>query len=207
MKSFKKIVFLLSLFLFSSIFASAQCRDCIIGKVKNEKGKSLAEVTVTVRKDGKDIKSAETDRKGNFQLTDLRPGRYNLVFEKSGYSTGVLKNVEVRENKRNNLDDRLIMKVDLGTLVVVEASVFNQNGFVLYGAKVLIEEVLSDGTTKKVGSGYSSQDGDIVFRFPEKATTYRVTASVKGISAAKDIEVNEAAIYRASITLDLSQDR
>lgn len=206
MMNVKKICLFLSLLLFSSIFAAAQCKDCIIGQVKNEKGKTIEGVTVTVRLDGADLKSAETDRKGKFELAGLKPGRYNLVFEKAGYSTGVLKNVEVRENKRNNLKDGLVMRVDRGTLVMVEASVFNQNGFSLYGARVEIFEVLSDGTTKKLDSGYSSQDGDIVFRFPERATTYRVTASVKGISASKDIEVNEAAIYRTSITLDLSAE-
>lgn len=207
MRSFIKTGLFLGLFLLTALPAAAQCRDCIVGKVKNEKGKSMEAVTVTVRQDGKDLKSVETDSKGKFQLTDLAPGLYNLVFEKAGYSTGILKNVEVRRDKRNNLDDRLVMKVDRGTLVIVEASVFNQNGFSLQGAKVVIEEVLSDGTTKKLDSGYSSRDGDIIFRFPEKATTYRVTASVKGLSAAKDVEVNEAAIYRTSITLDLSRDR
>lgn len=203
----KKISLILLLLLFSSVFAVAQSNTgSIIGKVRNTKGKSLADVSVTARQDGKEVKSTETDKKGEFQLSGLQPGRYNLVFDKPGFSSGVLTNVEVRAKKKNNLKDRLIMSIDQGTLVIVEASVFNQNGYSLYGAKVLIEEVLSDGTTKKVGSGYSSRDGDIIFRFSEKPTTYRVTASVKGISATKDVEVNEAAIYRTSITLDLSKD-
>lgn len=207
MSFIKKFGLILLLLVFSSIYASAKCKDCIIGKVRNQKGKALAGVSVTARLDGKNIKSTTTNQKGKFELTNLKPGFYNLVFDKNGYSTGILRNVEVRRNKRNNLKDRLIMSVDRGTLVIVEASVFNQNGFSLQGARVLIEEVLSDGTTKKVGSGYSSRDGDIIFRFPEKTTKYRITASVKGISASKEIEVNEAAMYRTAITLDLSKDR
>lgn len=205
MKSVTKIVLPIVLILLSSVFVAAKCKNCIVGNVKNEKGKTIEGVTVRVRQDGQDLKSTTTDSKGYFELTNLKEGLYNLVFDKDGYGSGILLNVEVRKNKRNNLKDRLVLKVDQGTLVIVEASVFNQNGFALYGAKVEIEEVLSDGTTKKLGSGYSSQDGDIVFRFPEKATTYRVTASVKGISATKEIKVNEAAIYRAAITLDLTK--
>ncbi len=202
----KKFSLLVLLVLFSTVFAAAQTGS-VIGKVRNTKGKSLEGVTVDARQDGKSIKTTETDSKGKFQISGLEPGRYTLVFDKAGFSTGILTNVEIRPKGKNNLEDRLVMKTDQGTQVIVEASVFNQNGFALYGAKVLIEEVLSDGTTKKMGSGYSSQDGDIIFRFPEKATTYRITASVKGISASKDVEVNEAAIYRAAITLDLSSEK
>lgn len=201
----KKLSFLLLVSLCSSVFALAQTGS-IIGKVRNQKGKSLQGVEVKARQDGKTVKTTETDKKGKFKLSNLKPGRYILVFDKAGYSTGALTNVEVRAKGKNNLGDRLILAVDQGTLVIVEASVFNQNGFSLYGAKVLVEEVLSDGTTKKVGSGYSSRDGDIIFRFPEKVTKYRITASVKGISASKEIEVNEAAMYRTAITLDLSKD-
>lgn len=201
----KKISLIIFLLLFSSIFVAAQTGS-VIGKVRNTKGKSLEGVIVDARQDGKSMKTTETDSKGKFQISGLEPGRYTLVFDKAGFSTGALTNVEVRAKKKNNLGSRLILKVDQGTLVIVEASVFNQNGFSLQGAKVVIEEVSSDGTTKKVGSGYSSRDGDVVFRFPEKPTTYRVTASVKDISATKDVEVNEAAMYRTAITLDLTKD-
>ncbi len=202
----KKISFILFLFLFSSVFAFGQTGS-LFGKVRDNKGKSLEGVTVDARKDGDSIKTTETDRKGKFQISGLEPGRYTLVFDKEGFSTGALTNVEVRSNKKNNLQDRLIMKVDQGTLIIVEASVFNQNGFALQGAKVVIEEVLSDGSTKKVGSGTSSRDGDVIFRFKEKPTTYRVIASVKGISETKDVEVNEAALYRTSIILDMTKDK
>jgi hypothetical protein len=205
MKVIRKISLSLLLILFASIFAFAQTGS-IIGKVRDPKGNSLEGVEVQARQDGKSIQSTETDKKGKFRLSGLQPGKYTLTFDKAGFSTGALRNVEVRAKGKNNLGDRLVMAVDQGTLIIVEASVYNQNGFSLYGAKVEIAEILSDGSTKKVGSGYSSKDGDIVFRFPEKPAKYRITASVKGLSASKELEVNEAAIYRTSITLDLSKD-
>ncbi len=202
----KKLTLIMSILLLVSSFAVAQkTTGSIIGKVRDHKGKSLKGVVVEAKQDGKTFKQTETDDGGKFRLSDLEEGRYTVVFDKAGFSTAALTNIEVRAKGKNNLGDRLQMNVDQGTLVIVEASVYNQNGFVLYGAKVEVEEILSDGTTKKVGSGVSSRDGDVIFRFPEKPTTYRITASVKGLTASKDVEVNEAAIYRTALTLDLSK--
>ncbi|MGI8544597.1 MAG: carboxypeptidase-like regulatory domain-containing protein [Aridibacter sp.] len=206
MKVLQKISFaLLFCFVFSA-FAVAQETGSVKGKVHTEDGDKIVGAKISVRLDGEDLKSTTSDLKGEFRLSDLTPGRYNLVFEKKGFSSGVLYNVEIRSKKTNNLKDRLILSIDRGTLIIVEASIFNHNGISIYGAKVQIEEVYSDGKTKKVGSGYSSRDGDIIFRFKERPTKYRVTASVKDITANKEIEVNEAAIYRTAITLDLSKN-
>ncbi len=206
-----KVLRRISLFLLFSLILSAvvfaQETGSIKGKVRNEDGDKIAGAKITVRLDGKDLKSTVADSKGEFRISDLNPGRYNLLFEKNGFSSGVLYNVEVRSKKTNNLKDRLILTVDQGTLTIIEASVFNQNGFSLPGAKVEIEEVFSDGKTKKLGSGYSSRDGDVVFRFEQKPTKYRITASVKDISVTKEIDVYEAAIYRTAMTLDLSKEK
>lgn len=205
MRILRQISFVLLLSLFITAVAVAQETGSIKGKVRNTDGDKIANVEVTARRDGKNLKSVKTDSDGDFKISGLDVGKYNVVFEKDGLSTGVLYNVEVRGKKTNNLKDRLVMTVDQGTLTIIEASVFNENGFSLPGAKVIIEEVLTDGKTKEVGSGYSSRDGDVIFRFEERPTTYRVTATVKDLSVSKEIEVNEAAIYRTAITLDLSK--
>ncbi len=205
MKVLQKFSLVLLFSVVFGAFAVAQETGSVKGKVRTQDGDKIAGATITVRSDGDDLKSTTSDSKGEFKLSGIAPGRYNLVFEKKGFSSGILYNVEIRSKKTNNLKDRLILSIDQGTLIIVEASVFNQNGISLYGAKVEIEEIYSDGKTKKVGSGYSSRDGDIVFRFKERPTKYRITASVKDKSATKEIEVNEAAIYRTAITLDLSK--
>ncbi len=201
-----KFFLLVALFTFATSIA-AQQTGSVKGKVRDSKGKGLESVSVSVRKDGKDVKTGLTDKKGDFRFSGLAVGTYNLVFEKNGYSGGVLYDIEIREKKTNSLRRSIVLTVDQGTLVIIEASVFSPNGFSIYGAKVVIEEIRNDGTSKEVGSGYTSRDGDVLFRFPQGATRYRVTASAKKISASKIIEVNEAAIYRTAITLDLSEEK
>jgi hypothetical protein len=192
--------------LFFSMPLLAQDTGSIKGKVRTQKGDGIAAVTVTVRQEGKDLRSVKTDKDGKFQMSGLRTGIYNVVFEKSGYSGGVLYDVEVRRKKTNNLGDRAVLTVDQGTLVILEASVFNQNGFVLPGARVIVEEVGEKGKLTEVADGYSSGDGDVIFRFREKSTTYRITASLRGRSAFKDVVVTSAAIYRTAISIDLSKE-
>jgi len=192
----------------ADVYAGLGCHLFIdLGKVRTKEGKGIDAVTITARKDGSNIKSTTTDRKGQFKLGGLSPGLYNLVFEKDGYSGGVLYDVVIKKKKTNNLGARLVLTVDQGTLVIIEASVFNENGFSLYGAKLVVEEIMEDGTAKKVDSGVSSQDGDAVFRFPVGARKYRITASAKGVEASKTVEVEEPALYRTAITLDLSKDQ
>jgi hypothetical protein len=186
--------------------ALAQETGSIKGKVRTQRGDGIGGVTVTVRQDGKDLKSVKTDNDGKFQMSALRTGIYNVVFEKNGYSGGVLYDVEVRRKKTNNLGDRLVLTVDQGTLVILEASVFNQNGYVLPGARVIVEELGEGGKLTEVADGYSSGDGDVIFRFREKTTTYRITATLRGRSAFKDVPVSSPAIYRTAITIDLSKD-
>ncbi|REJ77651.1 MAG: carboxypeptidase regulatory-like domain-containing protein [Acidobacteria bacterium] len=189
-----------------SAIALAQDSGSIKGKVRDTDGDGIAGVTVTARKDGKNLVSESTDKDGKFRLSGLKPGFYNVVFEKSGFAGGVMYDVEVRRKKTNNLGDRLVLRVDQGTLVILEASVFTQNGFVLPGARIKVEEVISEDERKEVAEGYSSRDGDALFRFPEKETTYRITATWRGRTAFKEIKVDVAAIYRTSITIDVSDN-
>ena len=203
---FKKKLFFVLLLLVFAVTSLAQGTGSIKGKVRDKSGDGLDAVTVTARRDGKNVKAVSTDSGGKFKISGLSPGMYNLVFEKSGYSGGVLYDVIVKRKKTNNLKRRLILTVDQGTLVILEASVFSPNGFSIYGAKVVVEAIKEDGSSKEVGRGYTSRDGDVLFRFPVGATRYRVTASGKKAKASKVVEVGDAAIYRTAITLDLSQE-
>lgn len=192
-----------SLFLiFTAIVVFAQTTGGIKGKVRDVKGNSLSGVKITVRQNGEDLKSAQTNSKGEFVLQGLEDGVYNIVFEKDGFGTGVLYSIRVKKNNIGDLGNRLVMKVDQGTLVIINGSVFNQFGGSIYGAKVEIERI-SGNSTQKAGSSYTSQSGEFVFRFPEKTDRFRVTATAKGVSASKEIEVTNAAVYRLALTLEL----
>ena len=199
----KFVLLILSLIFF---VGAAVAQSGVKGKVRDTKGDGIGDAKITARQDGKDIKSSTSDRKGNFELTGLKSGVYNLVIDKSGYSAGLLYNVEVKDNKVRDLGNRLILTVDQGTQVIIKGSVFDPNGRSVGGAKVEIEKVMSDGSTKKVGSGIASYSGEFTFRFPEGANKFRITASAKNAKASEEVEVDSAAIYRLAITLKTEKD-
>ncbi len=206
MKYISETVFLVSLFAFGSLLAPAQETGGVKGKVRTAKGDGIASATVTARQDGEDVKSAASDAKGNFVLENLKPGNYNIVFNKSGYSSGVLYNVEVKKKKTNDLGERLVLSIDQGTQVIIKGSVFTADGRSVGGAKIEIERISGDGSIKKVGSSVSTYSGEFTFRFAEGAAKYRVTASSKNSAASKEVEVDNAAIYRLAITLNAAKN-
>lgn len=69
------------------------------GKVRTNNGTGIANASVTVRQDGKDVKSVRADDKGNFLMEGLGSGNYSLVVDAKGYSSGVLYNVEVKKKR------------------------------------------------------------------------------------------------------------
>jgi hypothetical protein len=71
------------------------------------------------------------------------------------------------------------------------------------GAKIEVEQINSDGSTKKLGSTFTNVSGEFTFR-PPTASKLRIIASYKGVSGSKEIEVSDPAIYRLAISLGLS---
>lgn len=175
------------------------------GKVRTNSGIGIANATVTARSNGQDVRTVRSDTKGNFVMEGLDSGQYNIVFDANGYSSGVLYNVEVKKKNIRNLGDRLILSVDQGTQVIVRGSIFYREGTSITGAKVELERVNADGSTKNLGSTTTNVSGEFTFRQPENSSTLRVTAKFKGSSGSKEIEVVNAAIYRLAITLDISR--
>jgi hypothetical protein len=208
MKIFKPaLVFAFLLALFSlPAFAQGETGGAK-GKVRNAKGNGIGGATITARRDGKDVKSVKSDAKGNFEMTGLEPGVYNFVFEKSGYGAGIKYNVEVKRKSVVSLGDNLALMQDQGTLVLINGSVYNQDGRSITGAKIEIERVGADGSTNKVGSGYTNVSGEFTFRQPEGTAKFRVTATMKGVSATKEVSVDSAGIYRLAITLNLPKEK
>lgn len=176
------------------------------GKVRNNKGGSIAGATVTARLDGKDIRSVKSDSKGNFMIEGLRAGTYNVVFDADGYATGVKFGVEIKNGNVRDLGDRLILSVDEGSQIIIKGSVFFREGTSVTAAKVEIQRVNDDGSTKNLGSTFTNVSGEFTFRPPAGTTKVRVTAKYKGVTGSKEIsEIVNAGIYRTAITLDLSR--
>lgn len=176
----------------------------IKGKVRASSGSGIGNASITVTKDGSDVKSVTTSSDGSFQLAGLDPGYYGLRVEASGYASGSLFSVEVKKNKVRDLGDKLFLRPDQGTLVILRGSVFFREGTSVTGAKVELERINSDGTAKEIGSTFSSVSGEFVFRQPGEAAKFRVTAKYNGIKNSKEITVEGASVYRLAITLDLS---
>lgn len=206
MKIFKQTLVFAFLLAFSSLLVFGQETGGVKGKVRNARGAALAGATITARLKGQDVKTVKSDAKGNFEMTGLEPGVYNFVFEKSGYGAGVKYNVEIKKKGIVNLGDNLALMQDQGTLVLINGSVYNQDGRSITGAKIEIERINSDGSTKKVGSGYTNVSGEFTFRQPEGTAKFRVTATMKGVKGSKEIEVDSAGVYRLAITLNLSKE-
>lgn len=185
--------------------ALAQSTGGVKGKVRTSNGNGIAGATITARQKGADIRSATANEKGEFVLDGLETGLYNLVFDANGYSSGVLYNIEIKKKKVQDLGDRLMLSTDKGTQVIINGSVFYKEGTSVTAAKVDLESVNSDGSTKKLASGYTSSNGEFTFRMKPGNAKLRLTAKFNGVSGTKDIEVSEAAIYRLAITLDLSR--
>ena len=195
--------------LFAIVFAFATISFAqsggVKGKVKAPNGSGIANASITVRQDGKEIKATSTDTKGEFKIAGLASGKYNITFDANGYSEGTLHGVEIKDGIRD-LGDRLILTRDRGQFVILNGSVFFKEGASVTGAKIELEQVKEDGSTKSLGSTYSNTAGEFSFRRPEGVAKLRVTAKLKGASATKEVDVEEAAIYRVALTLNMSRD-
>jgi len=200
----RNLLFLIVAFFALSGLTFAQSGG-IKGKVKAPNGRGIANAAITVLQEGKVIRNATSDAKGEFKISGLAPGKYNVTFDANGYSAGTYHGVEIGKGIRD-LGDRLILSYDRGTFVIVQGSVFFKEGSSVTGATVELEQVRPDGSTKSLGSSYSNISGEFSFRRPEGAAKLRVTAKLKGVSATKDLDVEEAAIYRVALTLPMSRE-
>ena len=175
------------------------------GKVRGPNGKGISNAAISVLLDGKEVKSAITNTKGEFAVAGLAKGKYNILFDADGYSSGTLHAVEIGSGVRD-LGDRLILSQDRGNFVILQGSVFFKEGSSVTAAKIDLKQVNADGSTKSLGSTFTGTFGEFAFRRPPGAVKLRVTAKYKDASASKDVDVDEAAIYRVAITLPMSRE-
>jgi len=206
MRIFKQASLFVTLLAFFAITSFAQSTGGAKGKVRNQKGDGLSGATITARLNGEDVKTVKTDTKGNFEMNGLKSGVYNFVIDRSGYNAGIKYNVEIKDGKTINLGDNLVLMVDQGTLVLLNGSVFNQDGRSITGAKIEVEKINSDGSTKKIATGYTNYSGEFALRQPEGNATFRITATFKGVSGSKEIVVDSAGRYSTAITLNIPKE-
>ncbi len=202
-KSFGSILSGLVLGLLLVPLIAAQSGGGVKGKVKNMNGDGISGATITARLEGKDVATTRSSGNGSFSLGGLAPGIYNFVFDAKGYATGVRFSVEIKDGKIRDLGDRLILLVDRGSQILVQGSVFYKDGTSAEGAKVDVERIGSDGSARKIGTYWTNRAGEFSFRQPDGARKFRITASLQGVAATKEIEIEAANVYRMAISLDL----
>ncbi|MFM9903308.1 MAG: carboxypeptidase-like regulatory domain-containing protein [Pyrinomonadaceae bacterium] len=176
------------------------------GRVKAMNGDAISGAKITARQNSKDIRSATSGSKGDFIITGLETGVYNIVFDAKGYSSGVKYGVEVKKNRTVDLGGNLFLMIDRGSKVIIQGSVFFKDGTSVTAAKVTVERINSDGGTKNLGTGWTTISGEFNFSQPEGHAKYRITATYKDATASKEIEVDSAAVYRMAISLDINRD-
>lgn len=201
--TFQRPVFFVALLCISAVAAFSQ--GGVKGKVMSNRGAGIPNASVTARQDGKEIKTVHADAKGNFVLSGLRSGVYSLLFDADGFTSGLLQGVEVKGDGVRDLGSRLVLMPDQGTLIIVNGSVFYKEGISLGGAKIEIERINDDGSTKKLATLYTTPRGEFTYRMAEQNAKLRITAKFKEAVGSKEVVVNTAAMYRLAITLDISR--
>ena len=174
----------------------------IKGKVRVDESSTAEGVSVSVRQAEREVAHAETDRNGRFEITNLAPGRYALVFRKPGLKTAEIRDVEISANKMRSLGDRVFMPVDEGSLALLKGSVFSAAGRSLAGAAVELARVMPDGTAQKIDGRITNELGEFAFRLLPNAARYRITAKFGSLApAVKEIDIEGPSVYRVGLSL------
>jgi len=204
---FNKTLFVVAIILLAATVSLGQDKSLgsIKGKVRVETG-TPGGVTVVVRRGETEVTHVTTDKKGDFIISRLTPGKYGLTFRKPGLSIGSMEDIEVKAGKTRSLGDRLILTIDEGSIAFVSGSVFSAVGRSVPNAKVELSKVLEDGATKKIDGRVTTETGSFKFRLSPEPGKYRVSVKADGAEAvSKDVEIDGAAVYRVALSLPPKQ--
>lgn len=189
------------LLLVASAFAQDRNTGGIKGKVKVETG-TAGGVAVVVRQAEREVAHGVTDRKGEFLIVGLAPGRYGVTLRKPGLSVGTIEDIDVKAGKARSLGDRLVLSIDEGSIAFIRGSVFNQEDRSVPNVRIELAKIEADGTTKKIDGRITNEIGSFVFRLTPDVAKYRITAKPnRGEPVSKDVEVDGAAVYRIALSI------
>ena len=200
-----KTILAITLLCLLSLTAVAQDKSTggIKGKVRVETG-TPGGVAVMVRQGEREVAQGVTDKKGEFVVARLAPGRYAVTFKKPGLNIGTIDDVEVKAGKTRTIGDNLMLGIDEGSIAFIRGAVFNQSGLSAPNVRIELARVLDDGTTKKIDGRVSNETGSFSFRLMPEVGKYRVTAKAgSGEPVSKDVEIDGAAVYRVALSLNI----
>jgi hypothetical protein len=202
-----KCMQLLLVILMASGFVLAQSRTAggLKGKVRVETG-APSGVTVLVRQGEREVARGVTDKKGEFLISGLAPGRYGVTLRKTGLSVGTIEDIEVKSGKTRSLGDRLVLSIDEGSIAFIRGSVFNQQDRSVPNVRIELAKIEGDGTLRKIDGRVTNEIGAFVFRLTPDAAKYRLTAKANGAeTVTRDIEIDGAAVYRVALKVIISK--
>ncbi len=113
-KTVRTFLLLTACCLLLATHAFAQSTGGVKGRVRSFRGDTISGATVTARQNSKDVKTATSNAKGEFNLSGLDPGIYNFVFEAKGYASGLKTGVEIKAGRTQDLGDKLYLGIDRG---------------------------------------------------------------------------------------------
>ena len=202
MKLNRSVFFLLGVILLAgNVLAQDRSTGGLKGKVKVETG-TPAGVAVVVRQGEREVARGLTDKKGEFLVSRLSPGRYGVTIRKSGLSVGTLENIEVQAGKTRSIGDNLVLAIDEGSIAFIRGSIFNEDGRSVPNVRIELAKIQEDGTVKKIDGRVSNEIGAFVFRLTPDPGKYRVTAKPGGAEpVSKDVEVDGPAVYRIALSI------
>jgi carboxypeptidase family protein len=202
MKHIKSVsVFLSVILLVGGAFAQDKSTGGLKGKVRVETG-TPGGVSVIVRQGEREVARGLTDKKGEFVVSRLVPGRYGVTLRKSGLSVGSIEDIEVKAGKTRSLGDRLVLSIDEGSIAFIRGSVFNQNDRSVPNVRIELAKIEEDGTARKIDGRVTNEIGAFVFRLSPDPAKYRITAKPNGGDpVSEDVEIDGAAVYRLALSI------
>ncbi|MEP7238790.1 MAG: outer membrane beta-barrel family protein [Ferruginibacter sp.] len=97
----QKLLLILTISLFTTISSFAQNFSKITGHINDNEGKAIATATIMVQsaKDSSLVKTAVSDSKGNYEIIQVKPGRYFVSCTVAGMQKARTAVFEVKENE------------------------------------------------------------------------------------------------------------
>jgi hypothetical protein len=208
----KRLITLVLLLSLAVVYASAQDksggRGTIRGVVQDQDGQPVSEVKVRAisRRTDALVSEVTTNHEGKFALLDLPEGRYTLIFYSPRFQQALIESVEVKSGQEKRLDEPVRLK-PVKLYAVINGAVFDQNGYLLPGARVVIERIPMQNeevpTLKLERTANAS--GEFSFRLPATPARYKLTASAKGFQS-QSITVDVGGTERRHVSIQLTPE-
>jgi hypothetical protein len=161
--------------------AAASQPGSLRGRVKAQKGRPMAGVTVRATASGRQYETT-SNAQGDFVFSELAPDEYVLAFVKSGYKTFTTRSLTVAPGETVRLSRLIEMAPDGPPYSVIRGAVLHGAGFTLPNALVALERI--DGRRKLKMETLSLEGGEFAFRLRAEPATYRITAKAAGFESA-----------------------